>query len=80
MRLRRTDAIYLLAVGVLALVFALDVVSRAVGPDTSGATATGGAGRARDVDMERLRRLLRQGYLSDHEALYYRPCDPEAPP
>jgi hypothetical protein len=31
------------------------------------------AGTARDVDLDRMRALMRQGHLSDHEALYYSP-------
>ena len=31
----------------------------------------GAAGKARDVDIEKVRRLIRQGYLSDHEAMFY---------
>ena len=33
------------------------------------------AGEPRDVDMERLRRLLRTRALSEHEALHYRRMD-----
>jgi hypothetical protein len=74
---RRRDLPYLLAVAVLAVVFAGDVVSRAVkasgAPNATG-FLPGVAGEARDVDVERLERLIRQGHLSDHEALYAKPA------
>ncbi|KPK77733.1 MAG: hypothetical protein AMJ79_02230, partial [Phycisphaerae bacterium SM23_30] len=47
-----------------------------------GAVLSGGsnpaAGEPRDVDIDHLRRLIQQGHLSDHEALYYEKIKAEA--
>jgi hypothetical protein len=44
----------------------------------SSAQAVPTAGRPRDVDIQQIQRLIDQGKLSDHEALYYRTLDPNA--
>jgi hypothetical protein len=76
------NVVFVLAVGALALVFAVDALSRAMPADTSAPTAapSGAAGQPRDVDMDALRRMLRQGHLSDREALHSRPADEPVPP
>ena len=47
-----------------------------------GAVFSGGsnpaAGEPRDVDIDQMRRLIQQGQLSDHEALYYEKIKSEA--
>lgn len=76
MRPRRIDLLYLLCVGVLAVLFLGDVLTRAV--DVEGprsAPVAGAAGQPRDVDVDLLRELIRQGRLSDHEALHAHPVD-----
>jgi hypothetical protein len=79
---KRTDLVFLVSVFGFAGVFSLMSLSKAVRvlPGTSDAAAPlGAAGEARDVDMERLRHLLRLDGLSDHEAEYYKklPVTPE---
>jgi hypothetical protein len=74
--LRKADLAYLLAVAACAVAFAADVLSRAAGPSAaplaSGRPA-GSAGVPRDVDLERLRRQIREGFLSDRKALHAHP-------
>ena len=76
----RREKGYLIIVLACALVFAAasswhaaDVWRRAW-PST--AVSAGAAGEARDVDVEQIRELIRQGYLSDREASYYTPYLP----
>ena len=73
---KKSDAVFLTSVLGVASVFALTSLTHAVRllPDPSGmnAAAAGAAGEARDVDMEALESFLRSGYLSDHEAEYYK--------
>jgi hypothetical protein len=45
------------------------VIERLTAPEAAGA---GVAGEPRDVDLEEIRRLIREGKLSDHEAEYYK--------
>jgi hypothetical protein len=37
--------------------------------------AAGAGGQARDVEMTRLRGMIREGHLSDHKALYWKPVE-----
>ncbi|MBN2490685.1 MAG: hypothetical protein JXQ29_07540 [Planctomycetes bacterium] len=46
------------------------------GADGFAGTEGGAAGTLRDVDLERIRELIRQQRLSDHEAEFYRPAAP----
>lgn len=74
-RPRTADRVYLVAVVALAVLFAANVLSLAVGPSSAPATTApaGSAGKPRDVDMDALRRMLREGRLSTHEALHAKP-------
>ena len=74
--MRRRDLVYLLAVAACAVAFFVDATTLAFRPEAPvEAPRRGAAGEARDVDMRKLERLLREGYLSDHEALYAKPLD-----
>lgn len=35
-----------------------------------------GTGKPREADIEKIKRLIRQGELSNHEATYYKPASP----
>jgi hypothetical protein len=73
---KKAEAAFLLSVLGIAGAFSLMSISQAVSLQPSrgrtAAAAAGAAGQARDVDVETLRRLLRQGYLSEHEAEFYK--------
>lgn len=76
MRRRPVDRFYLLCVVALAALFVADVVSAVVTSGPSAATPpVRGAGEPRDVDVDRLRRRIREGRLSDREADFARPVD-----
>jgi hypothetical protein len=67
----------LLSVGLVAIAFTVMSIAQTVRllPSQAGAqviTSAGAAGQPRDVDMEQLEQLLRQNYLSDREAEFYR--------
>lgn len=72
---RTINTLYMLAVFAFAGVFVSLTGSQAAKTTVRAAQAQperkGAAGKARDVDMERLERLLLHGYLSEHEADYY---------
>ena len=75
--MRTNDIAFLICVALAAATFAARSVSEAIPllpwSGASAAAPTGAAGQARDVDMDRLLRLLDQGALSRHEAEFYRP-------
>jgi hypothetical protein len=79
---KRTDIAYLLAVAAFATLFAVGSVRSAtevIAQRSAGDAAfSPTAGEPRDVDMEKLRRLLRSRSLSDREAQHYKRVD-EAP-
>lgn len=73
--MKRNEWLFLAAVLACALVFAtaaLDKAHRPLAPD-AGVSPPGRAGRPRDVDLDKVRRLIEQRSLSDHEAAYYTP-------
>jgi len=74
--MRKTERVYLTAVLILALVFAwitLTHAERALSRLTAAeAVGTPTAGQPRDVDLERIRELIRERRLSDHEAEFYK--------
>lgn len=74
--MRRTEIVFLLSVCVFAVAFATLTLSEAAKVITwsGGAENTflPSAGAPRDVDMQRLQRLLERRSLSDREALYYK--------
>lgn len=74
--MRKVEIAFVLAVLGFAVVFSamsLSYAARARAAATDAAPAPlGAAGRARDVDIEKVKRLIRQGYLSDREAKFYR--------
>ena len=74
------DWLYLAAVALCAVAFAANALSLAVGPGAERGTpsARGSAGQPRPVDVEHLRRLIRQGYLSEREAEFAEPETGEA--
>lgn len=72
-RSRAADRVYLLAVLALAVLFAANVLSLAFEAVPSAAVAPASAGRPRDIDMDALRRRLREGRLSTREARHARP-------
>jgi hypothetical protein len=78
------NALYMLAVLVFAGAFIALTGSRVTRATTRATQAhpdrRGAAGTARDVDMEKLERLLLHGYLSDHEAKYYEKSRDDRPP
>jgi hypothetical protein len=81
--MRKTDAIFLFCVLSCAGLFAARSVMQSV-PLLSGETAAdsaafGVAGQSRNVDMAKLKRLLNQRALSDHEAEFYEPLDTSLP-
>ena len=80
--MRRAERCYLAAVQVFAALFAaLTLAAGRVAWMRRGANAFAGAeggsaGALRDVDLERIRELIRQHRLSDREAEFYRPAAP----
>ena len=73
--MRRADIAFLISVALMAVVFLLPTLSRFTSVLTresgSGVVLTPAGGTPRDVDMKKLRQLLRARRLSDHEALFY---------
>jgi hypothetical protein len=74
--MRRTERVYLTAVLVLAIIFAWitvtqagKAISRLTTPEAAG---TPSAGQPRDVDLERIKELIRDKRLSGHEADFYK--------
>ena len=80
--MKRTEIAYLLAVAAFATLFAAGSIrsaARVIARRSAGDAAfSPTSGEPRDVDMEKLRRLLRSRSLSDHEAQHYKRVD-EAP-
>ena len=82
LRQKSAETIFLSAVAILALVLTAHTVSAARTYLRSVASATaavpGAAGKPRNLDLDRIRQLIRQRQLSDHEAQFYVPA-PSAP-
>lgn len=80
--MRKIDILFLFCVLGFAGFFAARSVTHAIpllpGRTITDSAALGAAGQARDVDMTKLKSLLDQDALSDHEALFYQPVG--APP
>jgi len=73
--MKRNDVLFLLAVAVFTVVFAVIVVSDAADVIARGAGEmrySPTAGEPRDLDLEQIKRLLRSRDLSDREALHYK--------
>jgi hypothetical protein len=75
--MKKTDALFLASVfvtgGMIALLSASQAFRLLPSRGAGEPANAGAAGQARDVDMEKLQRLFRQGRLSQREAEYYRP-------
>jgi hypothetical protein len=84
--MKKREAVFLGAVAAFAVTFVAVTLSNTARSVAKGPRVrrpeTGAAGEARDVDMQKLKRLLLHGYLSDREAEYYEklPEDQEAAP
>ena len=84
--MKRPDALFLVAVIVAAGLFAAASIDRArdiLGPGAGAAEfRPTSAGIPRDVDLDKIKRLMDQHHLSPHEAQFYRKVSPppEAPP
>jgi hypothetical protein len=83
--MKKVEIAFLVAVYGFASLFsglALTSAKRAlVGRGAALAGPAGVGGKARNLDLEKMKRLIRQQYLSDHEAEFYRPVETlPAPP
>lgn len=72
-RVARREWLYLVAVAACAIAFVAQVLDLAAPPSPAGVGKRPSTGEARDVDMEALRERIRQGYLSDRDALFAHP-------
>jgi thiamine biosynthesis lipoprotein len=70
--MRWNEVLYILAVLGLALPLAAHTLGEAFRIEAAEIPVAGSAGTARDVDMDALRRRIREGALSDREALFWR--------
>lgn len=75
--MNRSETFFIIAVTILALLFSVltlvntgHVAIRKFAQET----AFGTAGTARDVDLDRVKQLIKEKNLSDHEAEFYRPA------
>jgi hypothetical protein len=68
---RRSDRLFLLALGVVAVALGAQVLAA----PTPLPSRAGMGGEVRDVDVERIRQLIEEARLSDHEAEHYRALD-----
>ena len=83
--MRRIEILYLAAVLVFAAWFVGLTLAGAreawIRTTPGGFAGAGAAGQPRDVDLERIREMIRQKRLSDHEAEFYKPAaESPAPP
>ncbi len=69
--MEKDDRFFLAALAAALLLMVLLATGPAAGPGAAG-PGPALAGRPRDVDTVLIRRLILEGRLSDHEALYYR--------
>jgi polyferredoxin len=74
---RNIDRWTRLAVAGVGIVFAAAVLSPS--PPLPGAEDSS-SGRPRDVRVDRIRELIQEDRLSDHEALYWHPLEEQEPP
>lgn len=83
--MKKSEATFLFAVTAFAVVFAAVSLSTAgnviAGKLAAGRELEGIAGEARALDVEVVKRLIRQNYLSDREAEFYKSVSaiPEQP-
>lgn len=72
--MKKTEVFFLIAVVSFAAVF-VSMTAATTGDIFAHRAALGAyagvAGKARDVDVEKIRRLIREGRLSGREALFY---------
>lgn len=72
--MKRNETVFILLVGLFALLFAAVTLSQFGGVVFEKTPATvageGTAGKARDVDVEQIKRLINRGVLSDHESQF----------
>lgn len=75
--MKRTEIAYLLCVAAFAAALTAISLARAarVAARSGDATFSPTAGEPRDLDVERIKRLLRRRELSDREALHYEPLE-----
>jgi len=73
--MNRHERIFLVAVVVCAVVFSAFSLGHARDWLVARRVEPGVAGQARDVDLDQVKRLIRQQRLSDHEALFYSTTD-----
>ena len=75
--MKKTEIAFLISVFGFAALFSLVSVRETLpllpGRSSPTAAAVGTAGQPRDVDLDKLQRMLRQHDLSSHEAWYYKP-------
>ncbi len=77
--MKRNEICFIVAVAVFAVVFSaltLSNTSHVLTLRAERGAAMGVAGESRPVDTEKIKRLIREHYLSDHEAEFYRPAGP----
>jgi hypothetical protein len=78
--MRKIEVIFLVSVLGVGVVFAWMSMSQALQLRPTAAPAHAvplqTSGEPRDVDMDRLQQMLRQGHLSDREAEFYKPVSP----
>lgn len=79
--MNKREATFFGMVFVFALVFVAMTLVSLPQSGKSGAALerAGAAGQARDVDMPKLERLMREQYLSNREAEFYHPVTPNEP-
>jgi len=80
--MKRADVNFIVVVAIFTVVCCGMYVSglEEVFLDSSGTGATfSAAGQPRDVDLLRVKALMRRGYLSDHEAEFYHPVEEAGP-
>jgi thiamine biosynthesis lipoprotein len=70
--MRWNEVLYILAVLAMAIPLGAHTLGEAVRVEDDAIAIPGSAGKARDVDMDALRRRLGEGSLSDREALFWK--------
>ncbi|HOF38941.1 MAG TPA: hypothetical protein PLD73_02635 [Candidatus Hydrogenedentes bacterium] len=77
--MKATDALFLICVAVAAALFVVASLAHTGTAVPSALPAVSdGAGRPRDLDINRVRKMIERGDLSDREAEFYREA-PDAP-
>ena len=81
--MKTNEQVFLIAVVACALVFsalALGHARQHFAARAAESVQAGLAGQPRDVDIEKVKRMIQQQYLSDHEAEFYTPVTPTLEP